>query len=142
MSHISKLLEPKSIILGVAILNFALIHAQVQGMEGRFCYICPWYIDWSIAIYPHLLLIAAFGLRLSRWWGYILGVVASSHTFYSGVAFVAHLVVEPNDSWMILHRLRDFLLLQYILGSVIFCYATSYLGRTVYRHRISARHGA
>ena len=140
-SKLPTLLEPKSIIFGATLFNWVLIYMQVKRMEGVFCVVCPWYVDWDIAIYPHLLLVAAFGLWFSKLWSYILGMLLSAHTFYLGGAFLAHLIVEPNDSWMVLHSVRDFLLLQFALGAIIFCYATFCLVQAVYRRQTIARQG-
>ena len=139
---LSTLLEPKSIIFGVAVLNFALIYLMAaERMDESFPQGRPWYAEGPLTHYPLILLLAAFCLWLNKSWSNLLALVLCGSIFYRGLAFALHLILNPEHPWMISMSVRELLLPQFVLSAVIFCYAAICLGRDVHRwHRLS-RHG-
>ena len=138
-SKLPSLLEPKSIVFGVTILNFALIYVMAaESMDGSFPQSRPWYAEGPLTHYPLLLLLAAMCLWLSKSWSYLLTLVLCGSVLYRGIAFASHLILHPEYSWMVSESVRDLLLFQFSLSAIIFCYAAICLWRDVHRwHRLS-----
>ena len=76
---------PKSIVFGLALLNFIFIwsHQKVQRVQTSttisFCEYCSWYETWSFINEPSILLLAAFLLLFSRRWSYIFASALSGY---------------------------------------------------------------
>ena len=117
---ISALLQPKAIIVGLAAFNFALIYVEAKRAAGlRLCWGGPWYAFEQFSNYPLLLLIAAIGLYLGRWWGNLAAVVFSTPIIYGGV------IALLSEDGLLSPWYRDWvsLLFQYVLAVAVFCYA-------------------
>ena len=131
----SALLEPKAIILGLAVFNFTLIWVKASQPLGWICEIGsePWYYPWSFASAPAYSLLAAFFLWLSRKWSYLIAIGLSAPTFVQGMAVYR----DSSSLWAVLRYWRwayestgDFLTLidaQYILAAGILACATTCL---------------
>src|SRR5436309_9551798 len=86
-SMLRRLLNPKTVVLGVCVGNLIFMIARVVRLERDFN---PgpndYTIGWDptiILIEPIILLIAAVGLLFNRWWSLLIALLASVRILYT-----------------------------------------------------------
>jgi hypothetical protein len=57
--------EPESVVLALAVANWARIGYLIDRSSGVACIVCPWYHSWGIAHEPFRLLAAGVLVRLA-----------------------------------------------------------------------------
>jgi hypothetical protein len=141
------LIEPRSIILLVALFNFIVIWsvAKQRAMLGITCAACPWYFPWYWDNEPTQLLIAAILLRLNRFLGSVIALLITGHLLgIVGYYFAVH----PDSfhyHWLFLRTAASepFHVLswhgQYLFALIILCYSICYLTRTILRRKVLQR---
>jgi hypothetical protein len=128
------LLELKAIIVGMAALNFAVIYVEAERAAGlSLCWGGPWYVFEQYSNYPLLLLVAAIGLYLGRWWGNLIAVIFSTPILFGGVTAL----MSPDGllSW---YWYPTSLLFQYIFAVMLFSYGIAAVGQSGLRRRATA----
>ena len=136
-----KCLDPKSILLGVAVFNFAVLWLEAHTIIGA-CIVCPWYYPWSYSNEPTLLLVAASFLGIRRKWsytlalglsGYLIGHLISLHVVYD----LRPLEMPWASGESIIYEQQT----QYFLAFVTLVLASFYLFRAVVsNHSSRVRH--
>ena len=142
------LIEPRSIILLVALFNFVLIWtvAQQRSMLGITCTACPWYFPWYWDNEATQVLIAAIILRLHRF-GSVIALLITGHLLSNlGYYFVVH----PDSFYyygLLVRRVTSepFNVLswhgQYLFVLIIFCCSILYMTKIIIL-AIASRHTA
>lgn len=129
------LLQPKAIVVGVAILNFTVVYLRAEEVEEgpgfKFCFGAPWYLTAPWENFPLLLLLAAVTLYLRRWWAYMLAVAFSAPVMYQWVVDASRALM--TDSWWAWMGYGLSLQFQYALGAALISMAVTSLARVVRR---------
>lgn len=82
---ICSLVGLKTALFGITFCNLAVFSLEAKKVEGFEFYIgIPWYISPRFSYLPILLVVAALGLHLSRWWGYLIAVGLCATVLYVG----------------------------------------------------------
>lgn len=85
--------EPESIVLALAVANWARIGYLIQRDSGIACIVCPWYQSWGYVYEPLRLLAAGVFLRLGRPWSQALAAFLPGQVFVEGLC----MGLSPND---------------------------------------------
>ena len=106
-----------------------------------FCYICPWYWDWSLTNLPSLSLLAAACLLISRWKGYLAACLISGYQVIDGIIFISNasgfwsglserldIIAKLDNEFTYFWNLLD---VQYLFALIIFIVASVYLVRSI-----------
>jgi hypothetical protein len=129
------LLQPKAVLVGVAVLNFTIIYLQAKEAEEmpgiKFCFGKPWYLISYLSNFPLLLLLAAVTLYLSRWWAHLMAVAFCAPVVYQGaVSIWRALMTDSGWGWV---WYESSLSLQYILAATLMSLAVFGMAREVKR---------
>jgi hypothetical protein len=135
----------KLILLFAAIFNFvwyfsgsSLVYHFGED-KITFCYVCPWYWDWSLTNPPSLLPVAVVSMLFDRWIGYLTSLLISLYVIGEGIVWVSRGsgflrgladrvdILTTNDLpfWMA----PDW---QYLFGLVVFGTASAFLVRVIH----------
>jgi hypothetical protein len=130
---------PKIIILGLALVNYLYIQAQVSIKTGpsiSFCLICPWYetSDFNNVL---IILLASIFLLIGKRWSYIAACVLSGYVVFVGLFYIVRSVANfsLSELWQfILEQEKIFLVweVQVVLAGAVFCAAVLYLLQCVF----------
>ena len=144
-------LQPKAIISAVSVINIIWHVTWVRRVEleieasmdtGHWPYPAHWN-PVAVMFEPFLLLAAALGLLINRWWSVLLALLASGRIIYllgylplSAVRF-AHDVPTLSrrgfeNVWFLVYTPQPQYLIEVALAVVIFIYAALVLTRSVY----------
>jgi hypothetical protein len=135
------LFDLRSIILGISLFNFTVIWMQSAHCDdGLDCFICPWFCPWSFTNPPTLLLLAACGLRINRWWGSLIAIALTLLTLLGG--FPVNLYVLANadlhSTWEVIAEYKFNLFLswegQYVFSCIILTCAEVSIGKYLLRY--------
>jgi hypothetical protein len=150
--YVRRLVQPKAIILGVALLFVVVAHISVA----------RWYREFGngpIDVYPdhwlnvpYILLFATAMLLVSRWWSYLLALAIGGWLIYSlgylGVLSTSNAQNQPLLSFWVLrvwfmqkYAWQPQELLQLTLAFVIAGFAVFGLARVLRRQRLVAADG-
>ena len=139
-------LDPKSIILAIALGNFIFIWVEARNLatSGIACLVCPWYDPWSYLNEPSLLLVAAAFLRLSRILALIISMALSGYLLsYFVYLFLAY-DVSLKQEWRYLRTFEPYFVgsweSQYFLALIILSFSIFYLTRFALRKRALKHH--
>src|SRR5215510_14660564 len=91
-STLASFLEPTSIVVGVALLNFIVIWISSRNCSIGLCFLCPWYCPWTYTNAPTLLFLAASAVRFKKWLGCFVGVILSAFVLRSAIPIGIYLV--------------------------------------------------
>ncbi len=134
-------LQPRTIIFLVALFNFVWFFSQSYivvefgSNSHTFCYICPWYWDWSLTNLPSLSLMATICLFVAQWKGYLAASIISGYQIIAGINFISDnsgffsgfsqrlQIISESDAI----NVWELLDVQYLLALVIFVTALIYL---------------
>lgn len=80
----SSLLQPRAMLVGLAVFNFSVFFMKASRIAGIiFCFSSgPWYRFENFGYVPLLLLIASLSLYFSKWWSYLVALMACFPLFY------------------------------------------------------------
>lgn len=79
---ISRFLEPKAIIFGLAVLQFLTVLMYAIQYERDFSFVSEHWNAGTVLAEPLLLLLAAGALLFDRVWGHLIAIVASGRVIY------------------------------------------------------------
>ena len=131
---IFRLLQLKAVVVGVAVSNPTLAYLEAKSVEGMmFCFGAPWYISGTFAYFPYLLLVAALGLYLGRWWGYLAAVAFSAPVLYQGL--LSFFLAESFHSWHLGMRYQPGLGFQFAFAVAISCWSLTTMIRIMSQRR-------
>jgi len=141
---LNSLIEPRSILFGLAVFNFMLIwvEARNQAMSGIVGVVSPWYYPWSYVNEPTRLLLAAAFLLLAKLWSNIAAVVLAGYM----VAYFVYLVIVSNvtlaQEWRYLRQFEPYLVgsfdSQYVFALILFSFGVYYSWRQLsYRNYVA-----
>ena len=131
---INRLLEPKAMIFGLAVLQFLTVLMYVIHYEQNVAVVSSHWYPARVIYEPLLLLLAAGALLLPNIWGKLIAIVASGRVIY-GIAYLGLVATsaahdQPLFSWYVLrqwfvitYQAQPQYLLELGLGIVIFGYA-------------------
>lgn len=138
------LLEPKSILLGVALFYFILIwmHARRIADDNGLYTGYVWYDTWIVNNETTLLLLASAALWFSRKWSYPVAIGLSLLILVQGIPFYLDqdrgLLRHREFAWA--HGLNPFLQqdVQYLLSGIVLVYACICFGNSLQRGNSSS----
>ena len=137
------LVDPKSIIFGVCLVNFAVMLIHVYGIDRKIKasgYIAGHWYPGAVMVDPFLLIIAGTCLMVNRWWSLMVALLLSGRVVYS-VGYLSWTAVHyahdvPMLSWQavdllwkVIYQPRPQYLFQVVLAIVVFIYAIGLLTR-------------
>jgi hypothetical protein len=134
------LIDPRSIILAFALVNFMLVWTWDRSTGGIACVVCPWYHPWSYLNEPTILLVAALLLRANRWWGHTFALVLAGYLIGSFIYLLSRIedpVAGLRGDWRLIRMQYPYIVgswdSQYLLAVIILCCSTFYLARSILR---------
>lgn len=142
------LLEPRSIIFGLALFNFILIWVEARELatSGIACVVCPWYHPWSYDNEPTRLLIAASSLLLKRTWSNLVAFAVGGYMISYYIYLFEMSGVTLLQEWRYMQKYEPYIVgsfdSQYILALIVSILAGFYLMRDGLRRSRSRRTAA
>ncbi len=102
----NRLLDPKAIIFGFAVLQFLIVLMYVIRYQQEFSVVTTHWNPVRVMFEPVLLLLAAGALLPDKLWGYLIAIVASGRVIYVvgylGLFAISAAHVHPLFSWYVL----------------------------------------
>lgn len=129
-----KLLQPKSIILAVSLINLIYVSSEAsewnRGLGGpSFPAFSEWY-ERDAFIHVPMLFVAAFCLLISQKWSYLSAVFFSGYVVIYGLIHFATRTITFLEEWNWIRSNEKNLLLewnlQFILATIILGFTTFY----------------
>lgn len=121
------LLEPKSILLGLALFNFVHIWTRAESMSGIACVVCPWYHPWTFTNEPTLLLLATVLLRFGKSWACALACALSGYVVANYIYLFSRVQITLLEHFQYLQKnAAEFLVLwdtQHLFAAVVLGFA-------------------
>lgn len=131
------LVRPRTIIFLVALFNFVWFFAgssvvyHLGSNHMSFCFICPWWWDWSFTNAASLSLFAAIVMLFSRRESYLAAMIFSGFAILQGILWITdgpslpqslsqRIEVYRESSLFNIWELLD---IQYLLATIIFVMA-------------------
>lgn len=103
---LKRLIDPKAIIFGFAILHFLAALMYLIGYQERFPGVSTHWSPVKLMFEPVLLLLAAASLLTGKGWGYLIAIVASGRVIYAlgylGLIAISVAHDHPLVSWYVL----------------------------------------
>jgi small-conductance mechanosensitive channel len=161
LTNLKSFLNPRAIIFAACILNLLVramyvrqveLQAQAAIATGQWPYSEHWN-PAAVMLGPMMLLIAALGFLINRWWSLLLATVLSGRVIYLlgylSLTTVHYAFDVPIFSWQAIEKLWYAIyqpqpqhLFEVMIAAAIFISCISLLGRmTICRSRVPATRG-
>jgi hypothetical protein len=146
------LVDPKSIIFGVCLVNFIAMLVHVYQVDRRIKasgYLVGHWYPVAVMVEPFLLIISAIGLVVNRWWSLLVALLLSGRVVYSSGYLSLRAVHNAHDVpilsgqamellWNVIYQPRPQYLVQPVLAIMVFFYAIGLLTRLALSRRAVA----
>jgi hypothetical protein len=161
LTNLKSFLNPRAIIFATCILNLLVramylrqieLQAQAAMATGQWPYTAHWY-PAAVMLVPMMLLIAAVGFLINRWWSLLLATLVSGRVIYLlgylSLTTVHNAFDVPIFSWQAIEKLwyaiyqpQPQYLFEVVLATAIFISCISLLGRMTFcRSRVPVTRG-
>ena len=126
------LIEPRSILFGVAVFNFILIWVEARNyaMSGVVGMVSPWYHPWSYFNEPTRLLLAAACLWLGKLWSNFVALILAGYMLARFVYLIMISSVSFAQEWRYLRQFEPYLVgsfdSQYVFALFLFAFGIYY----------------